>query len=233
MVENLPEPPEDDEIEERLERLKYFNKELLDDINESAAAKGSKVKIKVVAEKSKYVKVEKPDDKRPKDLYDKFDHESGSIDVKGMHDFMYMQVPTRTGKKDEMSKQTDASAIVAFLQAIFAILLVSGKTLHEQSLLITSLSKLSQPCLLNHLQTESLLSPSLPCSRRQSQIRRCCDITITTPMLTKVTRRENAANARFAWLRRTFTALCSVSEVVVAAGALVGWVVYQGLVPGA
>ena len=41
MVENLPEPPEDDEIEERLERLKYFNKELLDDINESAAAKGA------------------------------------------------------------------------------------------------------------------------------------------------------------------------------------------------
>ena len=56
---------------------------------------------------------------------------------------------------------------------------------------------------------------------------------LTTPTLTKVIRRENAANARFAWLRRTFAALCSVSQVVVAAGALVGRVVYQGLVPGA
>ena len=152
----------------------------------------------------------------------------------GVHvDMKFMQLPSGTDKEEKMGKTMDISAIIAVLQAIFAILFVSGKTLHEQSLLITSLSKLSQPCLLNHLQTESLLSPSLPCSYRQSQIRRCCDITITTPTLIKVARRENAANARFAWLRRTFTALCSVSEVVVAAGALVGRVLYQGLVPGA
>ena len=180
-------------------------------------------------------KVEKPENKTTKVLYDKIVPESVSInDVMGLHvDMKFMQVPSGTDKEEKVGKTMDISAIIALLQAIFAILLVSGKTLHEQSLLITSLSKLSQPCLLNHLQTESLLSPSLPCSCRQSQIRRCCDITITTPMLTKVTRRENAANARFAWLRRTFTALCSVSEVVVAAGALVGRVVYQGLVPGA
>ena len=52
-------------------------------------------------------------------------------------------------------------------------------------------------------------------------------------MLDKVTRTEIVDHARFAWLERTFTALCFVSEMVVSAGALVGKVVYQGLVPGA
>ena len=52
-------------------------------------------------------------------------------------------------------------------------------------------------------------------------------------MLDKVTRTEIASHARFAWLERTFMALCFVSEMVVAAGALVGNFVYQGLVPGA
>ena len=52
-------------------------------------------------------------------------------------------------------------------------------------------------------------------------------------MRDRVTRTEIAAHARFAWLERTFAALCFVSEMVVDAGALVGQVVYQGLVPGA
>ena len=42
---------------------------------------------------------------------------------------MYMQVPSGAGKEDEVGKMTDVSAIVPLLQAIFAILLVSGKTL--------------------------------------------------------------------------------------------------------
>ena len=40
-----------------------------------------------------------------------------------------MQVPSGAGKEDEVGKMTDVSAIVPLLQAIFAILLVSGKTL--------------------------------------------------------------------------------------------------------
>ena len=84
----------------------------------------------------------------------------------------------------------------------------------------------AKPCLLNHIQSEALLSPSSPCCC-QSQTRRC---DITTPMLDKVTRTEIVAHAGFAWFMRTFTALCFVSEVVVGAGALVGQVVYQGLV---
>ena len=42
---------------------------------------------------------------------------------------MYMQVPSGAGKEDEVGKMTDVSAIVPLLQAIFAILLDSGKTL--------------------------------------------------------------------------------------------------------
>ena len=77
-----------------------------------------------------------------------------------MHDeFMHMQVPSATGKKDEGGKNTDVSDIVTLLQAIFAILLVNGKTLHEQSLQIARLSQLSQPSLLSQLQPEVSLSP--------------------------------------------------------------------------
>ena len=42
---------------------------------------------------------------------------------------MYMQVPSGAGKEDEVGKMTDVSAIVPHLQAIFTILLDSGKTL--------------------------------------------------------------------------------------------------------
>ena len=42
---------------------------------------------------------------------------------------MYMQVPSGAGKEDEVGKMTDVSAIVPLLQAIFAILFVSCKTL--------------------------------------------------------------------------------------------------------
>ena len=68
----------------------------------------------------------------------------------------------QSGKEDGMSKQTDVSMIVALLQAIFAILLVSGKTLQEQSLIIARLLNLSQPCLLSHLQPEASLFHSSP-----------------------------------------------------------------------
>ena len=42
---------------------------------------------------------------------------------------MCMQVPSGAGKEDEVGKMTDVSAIIPLLQAIFAILLDSGKTL--------------------------------------------------------------------------------------------------------
>ena len=140
--------------------------------------------------------------------------------------FLQLLKKRKPKDKDKVGKTMD---IIALLQAIFAILLVGDKTLHEQLLLIARLSELFQPCLLSHLQSEALLSPSSPCCC-QSQTRRC---DITTPMLDKVTRTEIVAHARFAWFKLTFTALRFVSEVVVGADALFGQVVCQGLVPGA
>ena len=139
--------------------------------------------------------------------------------------FLQLLKKRKQKDKDKVGKTMD---IIVLLQAIFVILLVGDKTLHEQSLLIARLSELFQPCLLNHLQSEDFLSPSSPCCC-QSQTRRC---DITTPMLDKVTRTEIVAHARFAWLERTLTALCFVSEVVVGAGAIVGQVVYQALYLG-
>ena len=106
-----------------------------------------------------------------------------------MHDdFMYMQVPSGTCKEAKVGKTTDISAIVALLQAIFAILLVSGKTLHEQSLIIARLSNLSQPSLLSHLQPEVSLSHSSPCScQTQSKVRSM----VTTAFKGKVSRARN------------------------------------------
>ena len=63
-------------------------------------------------------------------------------------------MPSGADKEDEVGKMTDVSALVPLLQALFSILLGSGKTLHEQSLLIARLSKLSRPSLLSHLQPE-------------------------------------------------------------------------------
>ena len=45
---------------------------------------------------------------------------------------MYIQVPSEAGKEDEVGKLTDVSP-VPLLQAIFAILLVSGKTLQTHT----------------------------------------------------------------------------------------------------
>ena len=100
-----------------------------------------------------------------KNLYDEIVPESVSIDdVIGMHDMKYMQVHSGTGKKDKVDRRMDASTFVSFL--IFAMLLICGKTLHEQSRQITRLSKLSQPSLFSQLQPEVLLSLTSSCFLR-------------------------------------------------------------------
>ena len=49
LIENLPDPTKDDEIEETLQKLKKFDEELMHDKNESIAVKGMKGNVKVVA----------------------------------------------------------------------------------------------------------------------------------------------------------------------------------------
>ena len=86
--------------------------------------------------KLKEGKHSKVKNKNSKIFYDEIAPGYSSIFEKNVHDdFMYMQVPSVTGKEDEVVKRADVSAILALLQAIFAILIVGGKTLHEQSLL--------------------------------------------------------------------------------------------------
>ena len=279
LIENLPDPPEDDESEETLRKLKKLDEELVNGKNKVAVekemkVKATKVKIKMLANNSCGVqvhskrnvvkrngkddvfdmdelvgkkivlpndinaddyrnevtegkekenepfdnrdeenvdherleerKLEKPDDIKPKNLYDKFDHESGSNDVKGMHDdFLYMQVPNEAGKEDELGKTTDVSAIVALLQAIFAILLVIGNTLHEQSLQTARLSRWSQLSQHRHHQSEDTVSPS-------SEAKETCKFTIA--MLSKVTRMYSSAHAGLVWLSQLGRAVNCVKE---------------------
>ena len=67
---------------------------------------------------------------------------------------------------------------VALLQAILAIVLVTGKTLHEQSKLMARSSELSRPSLLSQLQPEASLSPSSSCTC-QAASRVCFEVTTT------------------------------------------------------
>ena len=72
--------------------------------------------------------------KNSKIFYDEIAPGYSSIFEKNVHDdFMYMQVPSGTGKKDEVDKRMNITAVVTLLQAILAVLLVIGKTLNEQS----------------------------------------------------------------------------------------------------
>ena len=89
-----------------------------------------KVKIKNEENESK----ERETENVSKNLYDKIVPESVSIDdVIGMQDMKYMQVPNGSGKKVEVDKRMDVSTFVSFLQVIFAMVIICGKTLHEQS----------------------------------------------------------------------------------------------------
>ena len=135
-------------------------------------------------------------------LYDEVIPNTESIDVKSMqqNDFMYMQVPSGTGKEDEVDKKTDISAILALLQAIFAILIVVGKTLHEQSLLNARQSKLSQPSLLSHLQPEASLSLGSSCYCQTNS-------KLTTASIVRVSSMANKVSTRVMWFREIWVAV--------------------------
>ena len=155
--------------------------------------------------KLKEGKHSKVNSKNSKIFYDKIAPGHSSIFEKNVHDdIMYMQVPSGTGKEDEMSKQTDVSAIVVLLQAMFAILLVSGKTLHEQSLQIARLSQLSKPSLLSHLHPEVSLSHSSQCScQTQSEVRSM----LTTALKGKVSSVVNVTITGVTWFRQMWKGL--------------------------
>ena len=140
-------------------------------------------------------------------------------------DVMYKQATGGSCNDDEAGMGMNPFNLVPLLHTIVAMLLISGRTLHEQRLLVSRLSKFSRLNLNTHQQPEVAQYSSSPCSC-QSQTRGCCYI--ATAMLDKVTRMESMARAMLARLKRTFKALCIVTaeEMVIAA---VGEVVYQGV----
>ena len=108
--------------------------------------------------------------------------------------------------KDEVDKRTDASMVVPLLQAIFTMLLVSGKSLHELPLLLTRLSESSQTSLPSHPQPSLFPSSSCSCN---TQTRACCEA--TAAFVVKVSRLVNKFSNCAAWFKQLCRAqLCDV-----------------------
>merc|ERR1719347_2405284 len=124
-----------------------------------------------------------------------------------MHDdVMYKSVPEDIGNEDEVDKRldADASAIVPFLQVIFAMLFLCGKTIHEQSLLIVRLSKMSRPGLYSQRQPETTGFSIQQCSC-QTLVKE----KFTTAMLNKV---RNMASTDLVWPKQIRAAFCVAKE---------------------
>ena len=299
ILENLPEPPDVDEIEVKLERLKKFNKKLLNDrkIRERVKIRKDEVKKvdnKVSTTNANDVKMIK--ETRDDNFFDIYEYESTEsygesdeeastngaikeyndevVDVivhetsenedirsindreyqaevnefndwyysklderrkvadkttKGLYDKIAPSTDSMHGRYDEiMYKQVlggernvdkvdgvNASKIVPLLQAIFAMLLVTGKTIHEQSLQVSRLSKLSQPSLLSHhLHSEASLSPRSPCFR-QTRRRACCKA--TNAFTEKVSSMVNAASNSVLCCKQVYSAFESMKMRMVKA----------------
>ena len=256
LIENLPDPPKDDEVEETLRKLKRLDEEneTFDDKNEVVVEKEIELKatkVKIVNDKITDVKADENVDaegngveklKKEKDVFDMkseaTEHENKNCkneskegealyelknlydkivpesvfddDVMGMHDDMkYMQVPSGTVKEDEEDRRMDVSTIVSFLLIIFAMVLVHGKTLHEQPLLINRLSQLSQSSLLSQLQPEELLSLTSSCSC-QAESGVCCKV--TTALTSKVFSMASKVSTCVTWCRQIWVAVYAVEE---------------------
>ena len=138
-----------------------------------------------------------------KKLYDKVVPNTEPIDVKD--DLMYMQVPSNTDNEDEVDKRADVSAILALLQAIFAILIVVGKTLHEQSVLTARHSKLSQSSLLSHFQPKASLSPESSCYCQTKS-------KVTTASIIRVSSMANKVSTGVMWFREIWVAVSAMKE---------------------
>ena len=217
IVENLPEPPdtEDDEIKVKLKRLKKFNKRLRDDKNKVVVVK----EIKPEANKN-------VDDKRSKKLYDKIVPECGPIDIKD--DFMYMQVPSGSAEKDEVDTGMNASMLMPLIHAIIAMLLISGKTLHEHRLLVARLSKYSRSSWYSGPQQEITLSSSSPCSCQRSYQTHsgvCCEM--MTAFAVKVSGMADKTRTGVAWMKQLFGAVSCAKEKIVRTVNLIGRVRLQ------
>ena len=123
-----------------------------------------------------------------------------SIDVKVLTDELNeKQVLGGECTEVKVDNRIDASKIIPLLQVIFAMLLVAGKTVHEQSLQISRLSKLSRPSLLSQLHPKASLSPRSAGSC-QTPPRACC----------KVSTMVSTASSSVLWCKQVYSAFQSV-----------------------
>ena len=128
-------------------------------------------------------------------------------------DFIYKHVIDRDYNADEVGKDTpdiamDASRMVSLLQAIFTMLLIAGKSLHEQSVQIARLSQLSQPSMSSSMQPV-VLSPRSQCSCL-TKSRACCKV--FSALTGKV---ADMASSGMAWYRHFCTVFSTVKDVVI------------------
>ena len=125
-----------------------------------------------------------------------------SIDVKVLTDELNeKQVLGGECTEVKVDNRIDASKIIPLLQVIFAMLLVTGKTVHEQSLQIGRLSKLSRPSLLSQLHPKASLSPRSACSYKTPP-RACCKV--TNAFIEKVSSMVNAARRGVLWCNQVY-----------------------------
>ena len=138
-----------------------------------------------------------------------------------------MQSKVKAREAEENKRMdADASAVVPFLQVIFAMLFICGKTIHEQSLLIVRLSQMSRPGLYSQRQPETTGSSIPQCSCQTLATEK-----FATAMLNKVRNMGNMASIDLAWLNQIRAAFCVAKENAVYAVNLGVGLLYQGLVP--
>ena len=140
-------------------------------------------------------------------------------------DFMYMQVPSGSAEKDEVDTGMNASMLMPLIHAIIAMLLISGKTLHEHRLLVARLSKYSRSSWYSGHQQEVTLSSSSPCScqrtvAQQTQPRVCCEM--TTAFIVKVCGMVDKVTTGAVWTKQLFGAVSCAKEKIVRTANRIG-----------
>ena len=138
-------------------------------------------------------------------------------------DFMYMQMPSGSAEKDEVDTGMNASMLMPLIHAIIAMLLISGKTLHEHRLLVARSSKYSRSSWYSGHQQEVTLSSSSPCSCQrsyQTQSGVCCEV--MTAFVVKVSDMVDKTRTRVAWLKQLCGAVYLIKERTVSAVNLIG-----------
>ena len=222
-----------DELKEELESLKTFNKKLFDEVNDLKRNKNDDESSSNSSAESERKKKKKKKNKNR----DRSSESTGSSDSEGekkrkkaskaasmeemIEESMVGMTEEETGRgveavagacnDDEAGMGMNPFNLVPLLHTIVAMLLISGRTLHEQRLLVAKVSKYSRSSRYSSPQSEVSPSSSSPCSC-QIQSRLCCEV--TTTLLDKVSFMANTTRTGVTWLSQTWLAAKCVKEEI-------------------